>query len=961
MLVLFSLLSGTSFLSSQEYRFKTLGVENGLSQITVSDICQDEKSRIWIATLDGVNCFDGNTIRVFNHFHNDSISYGNLHATQMVADGCGSLFLLTATGVFRLDLDTEQYERLPVASPVALAAGKHGVWIADATALYLYRKESQTHRQTVDSVLQPLYADLLQAENGTSIVEDSLGTIWLSLKEGGMTRIDRHGTLSTHLPGIKIMKLMTAPDTTLWVGSQTHGIYHLSPQGKLIRHYAPGSNHLHTVRNDMARALCQDREGNIWVGYRSGLSKIEPSTGHIFHYDAAPNRTGGLSNRSVTSLYTDRQGTVWVGTYWGGINYFSPEEQRFTHYYAAADGLSFPVVGVMTEDRDGQIWICTEGGGLNLYQPRCDTFRHFNAQTDCRFSSDFLKDIVYDRTGHCLWIAADYTNRINCFSLDSYQNRIYSLTDRHGNAYSEDSIGEALFALADTSDKLYIGATSAVICLDKRRMTSEVLFHQANLFTHNYNTLLLDRQGRLWFATNEGCAAYHTDTHHPDMPAFNIYKMVLEQEVSSQKELVNAIYEDSAGKIWVGTHGSGLFKLDEASGTFRLHTAAGALSGSNIRVLGETPSGNLLIGTGHGLSMLNKGTEQITNFNTQTGFPLTLVNRKSLYVSRHQDIYIGGATGLIVIRESTLHDPPKAYDLQLTDLYIHDRKIEPRDSTGILTRTLAYTDHIRLTHEQDRFAIGFTTDNYLHLGGDEAEYRLDGYANRWTDIRPNNHITYNNLDPGEYLLEIRLKNYPDITRRLHITLERQPNHIWWAYLLYAVIFPVVGATMYLYRIRRSRQMPAVAVEYPKEEEEKREEKENKAEKEKEKDAEKEKDEVYTFVDAATPAHDREFIRRAICIVEENMEGEAFSVEDLAREMGVGRTVLFQKIKNITGITPNNLIMTLRLKKAAWLLLHAPELNVSDIAYQLSFGNPNYFNRCFREAFGMSATEYRKNK
>ena len=66
-------------LKSQEYKFKTLGVENGLSQITVSDICQDEKSRIWIATLDGLNCYDGNHIKVFNHFHNDSISYGNLY------------------------------------------------------------------------------------------------------------------------------------------------------------------------------------------------------------------------------------------------------------------------------------------------------------------------------------------------------------------------------------------------------------------------------------------------------------------------------------------------------------------------------------------------------------------------------------------------------------------------------------------------------------------------------------------------------------------------------------------------------------------------------------------------------------------------------------------------------------------------------------------------------------------
>ncbi len=105
-LILLSLLGFIFPLQSQEYKFRTLGVEDGLSQITVSDICQDEKSRIWIATLDGLNCFDGNHIKVFNHFHNDSISYGNLYVTQMVEDGQGSLFLLTSTGLFQFDLET---------------------------------------------------------------------------------------------------------------------------------------------------------------------------------------------------------------------------------------------------------------------------------------------------------------------------------------------------------------------------------------------------------------------------------------------------------------------------------------------------------------------------------------------------------------------------------------------------------------------------------------------------------------------------------------------------------------------------------------------------------------------------------------------------------------------------------------------------------------------------------------
>ena len=95
-------------------------------------------------------------------------------------------------------------------------------------------------------------------------------------------------------------------------------VFCFSPQGAAIYHYEYNDKSVYTVRDDMARALCQDLEGNIWVGYRSGLSKIEVATGKIYHYQADPNRVGAMSNRSVTSLYTDKQGTVWVGTYWGG-------------------------------------------------------------------------------------------------------------------------------------------------------------------------------------------------------------------------------------------------------------------------------------------------------------------------------------------------------------------------------------------------------------------------------------------------------------------------------------------------------------------------------------------------------------------------------------------------------------------------------------------------------------------
>ena len=88
---------------------------------------------------------------------------------------------------------------------------------------------------------------------------------------------------------------------------------------------------------------------------------------------------------------------------------------------------------------------------------------------------------------------------------------------------------------------------------------------------------------------------------------------------------------------------------------------------------------------------------------------------------------------MIAIRESSLHYPPKIYDLELAHLYVNNRQITTGDPTGILNKSFAYTDRINLNYSQNVFSIGFSTDNFLHTGGGEVEYRLIGYNDEWSE------------------------------------------------------------------------------------------------------------------------------------------------------------------------------------------------------------------------------------
>lgn len=112
------------------------------------------------------------------------------------------------------------------------------------------------------------------------------------------------------------------------------------------------------------------------------------------------------------------------------------------------------------------------------------------------------------------------------------------------------------------------------------------------------------------------------------------------------------------------------------------------------------------------------------------------------------------------------------------------------------------------------------------------------------------------------------------------------------------------------------------------------------------------------MDVATNIRDKNFMTLANQIIEDNMGNPDFDTTFWSKQLGIGRTRLFSQIKNITGMTPNDYILHLKMNKGA-LLLKETDLNVSEVAYQLGFSIPAYFSKCFKKQFGVTPAEFRK--
>lgn len=110
---------------------------------------------------------------------------------------------------------------------------------------------------------------------------------------------------------------------------------------------------------------------------------------------------------------------------------------------------------------------------------------------------------------------------------------------------------------------------------------------------------------------------------------------------------------------------------------------------------------------------------------------------------------------------------------------------------------------------------------------------------------------------------------------------------------------------------------------------------------------------------ATNTLDKKFLDSAMEIIEKEIENAEFNVDQLAAEMGIARTKLFTKLKAVTGQTPGDLIMTIRLKRAAYLLRNNPELNISEISDKSGFNIPKYFSKCFKDKYHITPQAYRR--
>lgn len=117
-----------------------------------------------------------------------------------------------------------------------------------------------------------------------------------------------------------------------------------------------------------------------------------------------------------------------------------------------------------------------------------------------------------------------------------------------------------------------------------------------------------------------------------------------------------------------------------------------------------------------------------------------------------------------------------------------------------------------------------------------------------------------------------------------------------------------------------------------------------------------KDIDYGYGEIKMVNSDNQLAVKVIKVIRENIENTEFSVEELSHEVGMSRVHLNRKLKETMNISPSNLIKSIRLKQAAYLLINN-KVNISEVAYKVGFSTHSYFSNSFHDYFGMTPKEF----
>src|SRR5215471_85752 len=587
-----------------QYRFDSWTTDNGLPENSVNSITQTRDGYLWLATFGGLVRYDGMNFKVFTpantpglttsrflslydmgdsglwistenqgltrykngvfttYRKDDGLTGSRIFSLQRAADG--SVLIDTDAGAFAFsDAVFGPYQTSavdPVPNQTTYRSRSGAIWTYESARL----RKVESGRITVD---------MQTSIRIRRLWEDGQGRLWVWANDDILRSFKDNRFTTYQVPGLSRVRVDTACEDrsgTLWFGLFEDGLLAFK-DGKFVRFTRADG-----LAGNGVNSIFQDREGNIWVGAKEGLTRLTISGITSYStkdglasdraYAITQTRDGaiwigswpgltrykngvltrfeqrlGISNEQVMSLMEDHEGALWVGSWgWGAQRIKDGKLTAIT----PLDGTPRAVVRAIYEDSSQNVWIGTENG-VGKYKE--GTLVYYTS--DDGLSGNSILTIYEDRGGD-IWLGTDK-------GLTRYrQGAFRTYTAKDGLA------GNIVRAIYEDNDgALWIGTYDSGLS----RFKNEKFTHYTTsdgLFDNGAFRILEDNRGYLWISCNLGI--YRVSSNELDGFAEGKVKTLHCTAYGKRDGLINpecnggsqpAGLKAADGKLWFPTQG----------------------------------------------------------------------------------------------------------------------------------------------------------------------------------------------------------------------------------------------------------------------------------------------------------------------------------------------------------------------------------------------------------------------
>ncbi|MEQ9264097.1 MAG: two-component regulator propeller domain-containing protein [Balneolaceae bacterium] len=775
----------------------------GLSHNSVLNMTQDRNGFLWISTMDGLNRFDGKSVKIFRHDPADSTTLSDsfIHGVMELPNG----LLLVGTrdgGINVLNPETEKIIRH------SYTGGKE-YGIPDTPTSFTYVDKEGflwagffTHSIGFFDYEEGEYIPANLRLSITGEVITSVNSI-LEFNDGSFLMSSINGMY--YVQSSELEKFRNAPKKE----------QELTTQQIPFSLNDPTPNSFNAYVDDL---------GGLWLDLIQG--GLRPVDQNMIPSNLLSSINSGVVGSSSQKAILEREQILLKGAGSGQIVVIN-KDTKVKELVRVSDAPSSVGSAKVFQDRSGNIWFYSWGGGFNLLKEQ-KGIQLFNG-TETNLPSGFMLSFADSEKG--MWIGTNSglallneknevipldtrikgIGRASIWSLEHDNLGLWIATRKNGLGFipqneiesqryktelftPENSLVRLLNVhqvFRDSRGWLWLGYQGEGVQIIKnpkdwiagKPVETKILSSESgDLESRSISIRRIheDKQGNIWLATTSRGFIYLKFTGD-EITGYNTFENSINADFRISHNDGRHIYQQNDSTFWLATYGGGINRWNSTSGRIKnFRTSEGLANNSTYGILPDQNTRFLWVSTNNGISRLDTRELKFSSFTEADNLQNNEFNTGAFLKRDNGDLIFGGVNGFNSINTEILAINEEAPSVFITEVNLFNRPLE-MDSASVSTKS------VRLNHEENFLSFEFAALDYSEPLANQYAYKMEGVDDDWVYSGNRSFADYPNLAPGAYKFRVKASNNDGFWNEEGTSLAITITPPWWQTSLFRII------------------------------------------------------------------------------------------------------------------------------------------------------------------------------